>query len=92
LVRFSRAVSFEDYQTLARRRLPTVLFDYIDGGAYAEVTIKRNATDFDKLCLRQRVMRDMSSVNLALDLFNQPLAHPVLLGPVGFAGMFSRRG
>jgi L-lactate dehydrogenase (cytochrome) len=92
LVRFSRAVSFEDYQTLARRRLPKVLFDYIDGGAYAEVTIKRNATDFDKLCLRQRVMRDMSSVNLALDLFNQPLAHPVLLGPVGFAGMFSRRG
>ena len=91
-MRFSRAVSFEDYQSLARRRLPKVLFDYIDGGAYAEVTIKRNATDFDKLCLRQRVMRDMSSVNLSLDLLNQPLAHPVLLGPVGFAGMFSRRG
>jgi len=91
-VRFSRAVSFDDYQSLARRRLPKVLFDYIDGGAYAEVTIKRNATDFDEICLRQRVMRDMSSVNLSLDLLNQPLAHPVLLGPVGFAGMFSRRG
>ena len=91
-MRFSRAVSFDDYQSLARRRLPKVLFDYIDGGAYAEVTIKRNATDFDEICLRQRVMRDMSSVNLSLDLLNQPLAHPVLLGPVGFAGMFSRRG
>src|SRR5260370_37908343 len=37
-------------------------------------------------------MRDMSSVNLSSDLLNQRLAHPVILGPVGFAGMFSRRG
>jgi L-lactate dehydrogenase (cytochrome) len=91
-VKFSRAISFEDYQGLARRRLPKVLFDYIDGGAYAEITIKRNKTDFDSLCLRQRVMRDMSSINLSSDLFDQRLAHPVILGPVGFAGMFSRRG
>jgi L-lactate dehydrogenase (cytochrome) len=91
-VNFSRAVSFEDYQGLARRRLPQVLFDYIDGGAYAEVTIKRNTTDFERLCLRQRVLKDMSSINLSVDLFHQHLAHPVILGPVGFAGMFSRRG
>jgi hypothetical protein len=37
-------------------------------------------------------MRDMSSINLSSDLLNQRLAHPVILGPVGFAGMFSRRG
>jgi L-lactate dehydrogenase (cytochrome) len=80
-----RAVSFEDYQGPARRRLPKVLFDYIDGGAYAEVTIKRNATDFERLCLRQRLMRDMSSINLSSDLLNQRLAHPVILGPMGFA-------
>jgi L-lactate dehydrogenase (cytochrome) len=91
-VNIRHAASFEDYQSLARRRLPRVLFDYIDGGAYAEVTLKRNAADFASLSLRQRVMRDMSSINLSSDLLNQHLAYPVILGPVGFAGMFARRG
>jgi L-lactate dehydrogenase (cytochrome) len=88
----ARTVSFEDYRDAAKHRLPTVLYDYVDGGSYAEVTIKRNTADFAALTLRQRVMRDMSAVRLSSELFGQSLAHPVILGPVGFAGMLSRRG
>ena len=87
-----RAVSFDDFRSLAKRRLPRVLFDYIDGGSYGEVTIRRNAADLDAVILPQRVMRDMTDVCLETRLLGQPLAMPVVLGPVGFAGMFARRG
>ncbi len=87
-----RAVCFDDFRALARRRLPRLLFDYIDGGSYGEVTIRRNSADLDALVLPQRVMRDMSAISLETRLFDEPLAMPVMLGPVGFAGMFARRG
>ena len=87
-----RAVCFDDFRVLAKRRLPRLLFDYIDGGSYGEVTIRRNAADLDALVLPQRVMRDMSAVDPGTRLFGEALAMPVVLGPVGFAGMFARRG
>jgi len=86
------AASVGDYRAMARRRLPHFLFEYIDGGSYAEVTLARNRSDLETLALRQRVMRDMSSLDLATTLFGQPLAMPVVLGPVGLAGMNARRG
>ncbi|MBL8544378.1 MAG: L-lactate dehydrogenase [Hyphomonadaceae bacterium] len=86
------AASISDYRELARRRLPHFLFEYIDGGAYAEVTLKRNESDLEALALRQRVLRDVSKIDLSTNLFGQNLAMPVALGPVGLAGMFARRG
>lgn len=84
--------SAEDWRELARRRLPPVLFDYVDGGAYAELTLRRNAEDLAALALRQRVMRDVSRLKLETELFGERLAMPVILGPVGLAGMYARRG
>ncbi len=81
-----------DERLAARRRLPRMLFDYIDGGAYDEVTLKRNVEDFRAVALRQRVMRDVSDLKTGIELFGQPLSMPVGLGPVGFAGMFAHRG
>ena len=81
-----------DYRELARRRLPRLLFDYIDGGSYAEATLGRNVADFETLALRQRVLKDVSKISLKTELFGQPLAMPVMLGPVGMAGMYARRG
>ena len=52
--------SANDYREAARRRLPPFLFHYIDGGAYAEYTLKRNVEDLSKIALRQRVLNDMS--------------------------------
>ena len=81
-----------DYRELARRRLPRLLFDYIDGGSYAETTLRRNVEDFEHIALRQRVLRDVSTISLATELFGQPMSMPVGLGPVGMAGMYARRG
>ncbi|HTN30331.1 MAG TPA: FMN-dependent L-lactate dehydrogenase LldD [Pseudomonas sp.] len=81
-----------DYREAARRRLPPFLFHYLDGGAYAEHTLRRNVEDLSAIALRQRVLRDMSQLNLETRLFNEALAMPVALSPVGLTGMYARRG
>ncbi len=87
-----RPVSVSDYRELARRRLPRFLFDYIDGGSYAEVALRRNVEDLERIALRQRVLRDVSTLKLETTLLGQPLAMPVVLAPIGMAGMYARRG
>ncbi|MFK3844215.1 FMN-dependent L-lactate dehydrogenase LldD [Stenotrophomonas sp. NPDC078853] len=81
-----------DYRAAAQRRLPPFLFHYVDGGAYAEYTLRRNVEDLAGIALRQRVLRDMSELDLHTDLFGETLAMPVALAPVGLTGMFARRG
>jgi len=81
-----------DYRELARRRLPHFLFEYIDGGAYAEVTLRRNLQDLAAIALRQRVLRDVSNVDLSTELFGQKLSLPLALAPIGLAGLNARRG
>jgi L-lactate dehydrogenase (cytochrome) len=80
-----------DYRELARRRLPRQLFDYIDGGAYEETTMRANVADLQQLLLRQVVMRDVSTRDQSVEVLGQPLAMPVILGPVGLGGMFAQR-
>jgi L-lactate dehydrogenase (cytochrome) len=87
-----KTVCAMDYRELARRRLPGFLFEYIDGGSYAEVTLQRNVTDLQRIELRQRVLRDVSSIDLSVELFGQKLSMPLALAPVGLAGMNARRG
>jgi L-lactate dehydrogenase (cytochrome) len=82
----------DDYRELARRRLPRMFFEYIDGGSYAEVTLRRNVEDFANLVLRQRVMRDMSDLDTSIETLGQRYRMPVGLSPVGMAGMYGRRG
>lgn len=81
-----------DYRAAAESRLPPFLFHYIDGGAYAEHTLKHNTADLADIALRQRVLRDMSSLSLETELFGEKLAMPVALAPVGLTGMYARRG
>jgi len=87
-----KPASVADYREAARRRLPRVLFDYIDGGSYAEQTLAANVADIQALKLRQRVLKDVSKLSLETELFGQKLAMPVVLSPVGLAGMYARRG
>jgi L-lactate dehydrogenase (cytochrome) len=84
--------SVSDYRGYARRRLPPFLFEYMDGGSYAETTLRRNASDLADIALRQRVLRDVSSIDLSADLFGYQASMPVALGPIGLAGMNARRG
>ncbi|QIO88425.1 alpha-hydroxy-acid oxidizing enzyme [Stenotrophomonas rhizophila] len=81
-----------DYRAAAQRRLPPFLFHYIDGGAYAEHTLKRNVADLADVALRQRVLRNMAELSLETELFGERLAMPVALAPVGLTGMYARRG
>jgi L-lactate dehydrogenase (cytochrome) len=87
-----KAASALDYRELARRRLPHFLFEYIDGGSYAEVTLERNVAELEQIALRQRVLADVSKLDLSTSLFGQRLAMPVALAPIGLAGMNARRG
>ena len=84
--------STTDFREAARRRLPRFLFDYIDGGAYAERTLARNVSDLADLSLRQRVLKDVSQVDTSTTLFGHYQALPVALAPVGLTGMYARRG
>jgi L-lactate dehydrogenase (cytochrome) len=87
-----RPLCVEDFRTLARRRLPHFLFEYIDGGSYAELTLRRNVADLETIALRQRVLRDVSDITLKTSLLGRDWAMPVALGPIGLAGMNARRG
>lgn len=82
----------EDYRRLARKRLPHFLFEYIDGGAFSETTLRNNTADLQTIALRQRVLRDVSSVSTTTSLFGQEYAMPLGLSPVGIAGLNARRG
>jgi L-lactate dehydrogenase (cytochrome) len=84
--------STTDFREAARRKLPRFLFDYIDGGAYAERTLARNVSDLADLSLRQRVLKDVSQVDTSTTLFGHYQALPVALAPVGLTGMYARRG
>lgn len=81
-----------DYRAAAKRRLPPFLFHYIDGGSYNEHTLKRNVEDLSDIALRQRVLNDMTQLDLTTELFNETLSMPVALAPVGLTGMYARRG
>ena len=87
-----RAASVSDYRELARARLPHFLFEYLDGGSYDEVTLAANRDDLRAVKLRQRVLRDVSKLDLSTELFDQNWSLPVGLGPVGLSGMYARRG
>ena len=75
-----------DYRKAARRKLPRMLFDYLDGGAIDEVTLRRNVEDMAAVELRQRVLRDCSGMKLSRELFGQRLSMPLILAPIGMAG------
>ncbi|HBS80573.1 MAG: alpha-hydroxy-acid oxidizing enzyme [Pseudomonas sp.] len=81
-----------DYRAAAKRKLPPFLFHYVDGGAYAEYTLRRNVEDLASIALRQRVLRNMSEFSLETQLFGETLSMPVALAPVGLTGMLARRG
>lgn len=87
-----KAAAATDYRELARRRVPHFLFEYVDGGSYAETTLARNVDDLQRIALRQRVLRDMSKLDLTVQLFGRDLRLPLVLGPIGLAGLYARRG
>ncbi len=81
-----------DFRHAAQRRLPRFLFDYADGGAGSEMTLRANVDDLARLGLRQRVLRDVSDIDLSTELLGTRRRLPLALAPIGIGGMYRRRG
>ena len=82
------AVNIADLRELARRRLPRMVFDYLDGGAETEHTLRENARVFSDVVLRPRSAVLVPSVNLRTTALGHELAVPFLLAPIGSSRMF----
>ena len=92
LRRLSRAASVADLRTIARRRLPGGVFDYIDGGAEDERTLARNVEAFERLEFRPRVLRNVREVDMSTTVLGRPLAFPLILAPTGFSRIADSQG
>lgn len=90
--RFQRAASIDDLRSIARRRLPGGIFDYIDGGAEDEVTLRANTAAFAGYGFRPRVMRDVSAIDTTVSLLGHRLASPLLFAPTGFTRIAHSQG
>lgn len=88
----ARAVNIADMRNLARHKLPRVVFDFIDGGAGDESTLQSNCHDFASLTVSPRVMVDVSSRDLTVDVFGQRLSAPIVLSPIGLTGLATPKG
>src|SRR5215813_12427764 len=75
-------------RALARRALPRPVFDFADGGAEDEHTLRRNDATFEEIELLPHPLSGAASRDLSVDLFGRRLALPVIIGPTGLAGLF----
>jgi L-lactate dehydrogenase (cytochrome) len=87
-----RVVNIADLRRLAKKRLPRVVFDYIDGGAEAEVTLRENSRAFEDVTLRPRSAVATATCDLSTTVLGSPISLPIILAPVGSSRMFYPRG
>lgn len=88
----ARAVNIEDLRRLAKRRLPRVVFDYIDGGSGAEFTMRENCRAFETVTFRARNAVARMECRLQTTVLGTPVELPFLFAPVGSSRMFFPRG
>ena len=91
-MRVENAVNIADLGVLARRRLPKVIFDFMDGGAEDEVTLRGNREGFERYRFRPRLLTGNAKRDLSVKLFGDKYALPFLIGPTGLNGIHWRGG
>jgi L-lactate dehydrogenase (cytochrome) len=84
--------NFHDFRRLARRRLPRPIFDYIDGAADDEVTLRRNTASFEDCDLLPNVLRGVETVDMSVTVMGQKLAMPVYCSPTALQRLFHHQG
>ncbi|MFM1886766.1 MAG: hypothetical protein RL026_1923 [Pseudomonadota bacterium] len=84
--------SIADLREVAERRVPRAIFQYADHGAFDEITLRRNRSDFDALKLRQRVMIDVRAQSMRRTILGREAAMPLVLAPCGLTGLMHRDG
>src|SRR6187200_2831742 len=90
--RLARAASVADLRRIAQRRLPHGVFDYIDGGAEDERTLRNNSDAFARIEFRPRVLRSVAAIDTATTLLGRPLPFPLALAPTGFTRIADPEG
>src|ERR1700756_3522222 len=87
-----RVVCIEDFRPIARRRIPKAVFDYLDGGAEGEVTLRENCRIFNDVTFRPRHAVAVADCNLCTTVLGHKLALPFLLAPVGYSRLMHPGG
>ncbi|HUJ86182.1 MAG TPA: alpha-hydroxy acid oxidase [Burkholderiales bacterium] len=83
----SRTANIDDLRELARRRLPRIVFDFFDGGAEDEVSLRANRAAFERLRFAPRVLRDVAAVDASTEILGLPSKYPLVIAPTGAIGM-----
>ncbi|MEO5861141.1 MAG: alpha-hydroxy acid oxidase [Burkholderiales bacterium] len=86
------AINIDDLRTLARKRLPKTIFEFIDGGAQDEISLRANREDFERYAFRTRVLTDICRRDQSTTILGTKSAPPLILAPTGLAGILHRRG
>src|SRR5216684_6038920 len=87
-----RVINIHDLRHLAKRRLPRVVFDYLDGGAESEVTLRENCRIFDDVTFRPRQAVAIPECDLRVRILSEDLAFPAILAPVGYSRLMHPDG
>ena len=90
--RLAHAADIDDLRTQARRHTPRAVFDYVDGGAGSEITMRRNRASFEAIEFVPHVLRDVSSASAATTILGRPAALPLAFGPTGFTRLMNHEG
>ena len=88
----SRVINVHDLRQLAQRRLPPVVFDYLDGGAEGEITLRENCRVFEDVTFRPRQAVAISNIDLSTQVLGQSLSFPAILAPVGYSRLMHPAG
>jgi len=91
-MRLGDCCNFYDFRALAKRRLPGPIFDYIDGAADDEVTLRQNAASFERCDLVPNVLRGVGAIDLSVTVMGQKLAMPVYCSPTALQRLFHHDG
>jgi L-lactate dehydrogenase (cytochrome) len=79
--------NIEDLRRIAKRRIPKVMFDYVDSGSYDEITMRANRSELQAIRFRQRVLVDATGRSMATEMLGEKVAMPVAIAPTGLTGL-----
>lgn len=89
---FRRAITIEDLRRVARRRLPNFSYEYVEGGAEDEVTLRRNRDVFEKITWQPRALVGAGPPDMGSEIFGKPVNLPIVVAPTGFNGLLWKQG
>jgi L-lactate dehydrogenase (cytochrome) len=90
--RLRRALTVDDLRAAARHRVPRSVFEFVDGGAEEELTLRRNREAFDRIEFRPSVLHGSDTVDIGTTILGRPAALPLVLGPTGFCRLSHHEG